>query len=80
MKKESNSNIDHTYLVNKTMPKFWICPHCKKRNSTGKYADEIFIRHFKYIEHCPNCGYVHCWFLQLTEDFKKKVVNFLLNK
>ena len=25
------------------------------------------------------CGYVHIWFLELTEDFKKNIVDYLKN-
>ena len=43
----------------------------------GKYKEEEFIRFFKVLQHCDHCGYVHIWFLKLTEDFKKNVVDCL---
>lgn len=70
------NSIDHTWLENKLMPKKWKCPHCGRRNTTGRYADEILMEHFKYLEHC-GCGYVHCWELRLTDDFKRQVVDYL---
>lgn len=72
-----NKRIDETILVNKSLPKSWTCPHCGKRNSMGKYKEEEFIEFFKTMQHCEKCGYVHIWFLKLTEDFKKKVVDYL---
>ena len=68
-----------TILTNKTIPKFWECPFCKKINQTGASAEEILIENFKYLEYCAHCGYIHFWKLQLTEDFKKKVVRMLLH-
>lgn len=73
-------SIDETRLVDETMPKSWVCPHCRKKNITGDYADEILIENFKYLEHCPRCGYVHIWTLELTEGFKRKVVVQLLRE
>lgn len=71
------NNIDETVLINRSLPKSWKCPHCGKRNQMGKYKEEEFIRFFKALQHCDHCGYVHIWFLNLTEDFKKKVVDCL---
>lgn len=71
-------SIDETRLVDETMPKSWVCPHCRKKNRTGDYADEILIENFKYLEHCPRCGYVHAWTLELTEAYKAKVFRTLL--
>ena len=73
------SNIDETIVVNKRLPKSWTCPHCGKRNLMGKYKEEEFIEFFKTMQQCEKCGYVHIWFLKLTEDFKKKVVDYLKN-
>ncbi len=73
------NEIDFTHLKDKTMPKSWLCPHCNNRNTTGTYADDILFENFKYMEHCDYCGYVHCWHLELTESFKKKVIDYLLN-
>ena len=28
----------------------------------------------QFIRQCEKCGYLHYWKLELTEDFKKKVV------
>lgn len=72
------NKIDETILVNKTVPQTWACPHCGKRNHTGPFADEILLENFKYLEHCPKCGYVHYWELRLTEEFKQAVVDNLL--
>lgn len=70
------NSLDYTKLVNKLMPKTWKCPHCKRRNKTGMYADEILAENLRYVEHC-GCGYVHLWELELTDDFKKQVVEYL---
>lgn len=71
------NSVDHTVLKDRTMPKSWKCPHCGKRNKTGQYADEILLEHFKYLQHC-GCGYVHSWELELSDDFKKQVVDMLM--
>lgn len=71
--------FDCSQLVNKSLPKSWTCPHCGKRNLMGKYKEEEFIEFFKTMQHCEKCGYVHIWFLKLTEDFKKDVVEYLKN-
>lgn len=75
-KEQLENSIDHTWIINDLMPKRWKCPHCHKMNTTGQYADEILLNYFKYLEHC-GCGYVHCWELKLTEDFKRKVIKVL---
>ncbi len=77
-KKAKEQSIDETHLIDRTMPKSWRCPHCLKRNKSGEYADECLLEHGMYLEHCPRCGYVHTWTLDLTEKFKKEVVNNLL--
>lgn len=41
---------------------------------TGQYADEILMEHFKYLEHCELCGYVHAWELSLSDKFKDQVM------
>lgn len=69
--------IDETILVNKSLPKSWTCPHCGKRNRMGKYKEEEFIEFFKTMQHCDHCGYVHIWLLELTDTFKRKVVDYL---
>ena len=74
------NSVDVTVLVDRTIPKSWTCPHCGKRQKTGAYAEEILMEHFKYLEHCGNCGYVHAWELKLTDDFKRKVVEYLTGK
>lgn len=71
------NSVDHTWLTDSMIPKSWKCPHCGRKNKTGKYADEILLENFKYLEHC-GCGYVHCWELKLTDEFKQKVVDYLL--
>ena len=40
-------------------------------------ADEILMEHGKYLEHC-GCGYVHIWYLKLTDGFKQRVVDMLM--
>lgn len=73
------AKIDETVLVDRTLPKTWTCPHCGRINKTDQYAEEILLEHFKVIRHCPACAYLHVWTLVLTDDFKRKVVDFLLN-
>ena len=73
------NRADVTVLTDKTIPKSWTCPHCGKRQKTGKYAEETLLEHFKYLEHCVHCGYVHAWELRLTDDFKRKVLEYLRN-
>lgn len=68
---------DVTELIDKGMPKHWTCPHCYTRQETGKHAEEILLEHFKYIEHCTQCGYLHLWRLRLTEEFKRGVIDML---
>lgn len=68
------AQIDETTITNGTMPKSWVCPRCGRRNKTGMYAEGILIRYFKYLEHCTHCGAVHLWRLELTQDFKEKIV------
>lgn len=75
-REQLENSIDHTWLTNELMPKRWKCPHCGKFNTPGMYADGILLEHFKYLEHC-GCGYVHCWELRLTDDFKHKVLEYL---
>ena len=70
------NSVDHTWLIDQTMPKTWKCPYCGRRNKTGIYAEEILLENFKYIEHC-GCGYVHCWELKLTDGFKQAVIDML---
>lgn len=73
------NSVDHTVLKDRTMLKSWKCPHCGKRNKTGQYADEILLEHFKYLQHC-SCGYVHSWELELSDKFKKQVVDMLMGE
>lgn len=72
------SQIDETYIKNRGMPVTWRCPHCGRRNHTGRDGTDILIRYGKYLEQCPRCGYVHIWFLKLTDDFKRGVVDMLM--
>lgn len=74
---ERSVSVDETTLINKLMPKTWTCPHCRRQNRTGQQANNILMEHFKYLEHCGGCGYVHFWRLKLTDDFKKMVVRML---
>lgn len=73
----SRRSIDETVIVNGTLPKSWRCPHCGKRQKFGKEDEEIFMSYMKLIRHCEKCGYLHFWKLELTEDFKKQVVEQL---
>lgn len=70
------SSIDHTWLTDSLMPKRWKCPHCGRHNTTSRYADECLLENFVYLEHC-GCGYVHCWELKLTDQFKRKVIDYI---
>lgn len=70
------NSIDHTWLTDSLMPKKWKCPHCGRQNTTSRYADECLLENFVYLEHC-GCGYVHCWELKLTDQFKRKVIDYL---
>ena len=74
------ADIDETILENRLMPKSWKCPHCGKKNQTSKYADTIMLEHFKYIQHCDHCSYLHAWYLHLTDEFKRGVISFLKEK
>ena len=73
----SRRSIDETVIVNGTLPKSWKCPHCGKRQTFAKEDNEIFMEFMQFIRHCEKCGYLHSWKLELTEDFKKKVVEQL---
>lgn len=69
--------VDETILVDHLLPKRWECPHCRKVQSFGQNANEILMEHFIYLEHCEKCAYVHCWRLELTDEFKKTVVRMI---
>ena len=71
------ASIDETIIKDKRLPKTWTCPHCGKRNKMGRYKEEEFIEFGKTMQHC-GCGYVHLWKLELSEGFKKKVIDMLL--
>lgn len=71
-------SIDETILKDKGLPKTWTCPHCGKRNRMGKYKEKGFIEFGKTLQHCDRCGYVHLWKFELSEDFKKKVIDMLM--
>lgn len=75
--KKQGENQDVTILKNKMMPKSWKCPHCGKRSRTGEQANNILMQYGRYLDQCGRCGYLHCWKLELTEDFKKGVVEML---
>ena len=79
MSKQGKRDIDVTHLINQDIPTEWRCPHCRKKNQTGLHASEILIEHKKYLESCDYCGYVHCWELELTDDFIQKTVNAIIN-
>lgn len=67
-------NIDVTKLVNKGISRTWKCPHCGHVQKFGQDAENILFEHFRYLEGCDRCMYVHCWTLELTDDFKRKIV------
>ena len=76
------ATIDETIITNANLllSAHWKCPHCGAVSRLDEEAVEILIRHFKVIRQCGRCGYLHIWILRLTEDFKKKVVEYLLNE
>lgn len=75
------ADIDETIITNAVfpLPAHWKCPHCGAVSRLDEEAVEILIKHFKVIRHCGRCGHLHIWILRLTEDFKKKIVEYLLN-
>ena len=72
------AKIDETTLVDRTLPKRWTCPHCGKRTKMDPYAEEIFLEFFQVLRQCPNCGRIQLWRMELTEEFKRQVVDMLL--
>lgn len=78
MEKARINDIDRTVLKDRLMPKSWTCPHCKTRQRTGEVADELLIEYGKYLQHCRLCMYVHIWELELSDEFKKQVVDKLV--
>lgn len=74
------AKIDETTLVDRTLPKRWTCPHCGKRTKMDPYAEEIFLEFFQVLRQCPHCGYIHLWRLELTEEFKRKTIDMILNQ
>ena len=72
---------DETIITNafSPLPAHWKCPHCGAVSRLDEEAVEILIKHFKVIRHCRRCSHLHIWKFRLTEDFKKKVVEYLLN-
>lgn len=74
------ADIDETTLVDCSLPKRWTCPHCGKRTKMDPSEEETFLRFFHVITQCPNCGYLHLWRLDLTETFKRQVVDMLLKE
>lgn len=69
------ASIDETIIKDKGLPETWTCPHCGKRNKMGRYKEEEFIEFGKTMQHCGRCGFVHVWELELSEEFKKKVID-----
>lgn len=69
--------IDETHLVDKGLPKAWTCPHCHRRNIMGTFKEEELLQFFKTMQHCGFCGNVHIWTLELTEEFKRKIIEAL---
>ena len=73
------TEIDETTLVDRSLPKRWTCPHCGKQTPMDPYAEEIFLEFFQVLRQCPSCGHIHLWRLELTEEFKRKTIDMLLN-
>lgn len=73
------AKIDETTLIDRTLPKTWTCPHCRKRTPMDSYAEEIFLEFFQVLRQCPSCGHIHLWRLELTEEFKEKTIDWLLS-
>lgn len=74
----TQTSIDRTILRN-TLPKEkWRCPHCGRVQTLDDQDMEILMRYMRFIRHCENCGYLHSWELQLTDDFKRKVVDMVV--
>jgi predicted nucleic-acid-binding Zn-ribbon protein len=65
---------DFTKIVDGTLPKSWKCPHCGERNYFDREAFECFEEIGKVMRHCKTCSYVHMWELELSDDFKRKVI------
>ena len=80
IERAETKSIDRTVLVDRDLPRTWICPHCKKRNKMSIYAEETWFNFFKHLQHCDYCSYVHIWELKLTDEFKKQVVDMLLSE
>lgn len=75
----NQTSIDRTILVNSLLPKTWKCPHCGKRQTFAEHDDGILLQYGRFIRHCENCGYLHSWELQLTDDFKRKVAETVVS-
>ena len=73
------ANVDETIITDVNLPLIWKCPHCGAVSRLDEEAVEVLIRHFRLTRQCGRCGHLHVWILRLTEDFKKKVVEYLLN-
>lgn len=71
-------DIDETVIVDQELPDSWICPRCGKKQRFDKIDHENFIEYMQLIRHCDRCSYLHHWTLKLTDDFKRKVINMLL--
>ena len=71
------ADIDRTVITNSILPKSWKCPHCGQRQKMNPFGDETLIEFGKHIQHCKTCGYLHLWELNLTDDFKTRVVGML---
>jgi uncharacterized C2H2 Zn-finger protein len=70
---------NETVIVDNTLPKTWKCPHCDKVNKMDRQAENIFMHEGIVLRGCPRCSWVHVWKLELTEEFKKKVVRCALD-
>ena len=74
----SKRSVDETVITNDMLPKSWKCPHCGRQQKFSNEDGEIFLSFMQLIRHCENCGYLHFWKLNLTDDFKRKVVDMVV--
>lgn len=70
-----NAN-NETVIVDASLPKKWKCPHCGKTNTLDKWADRTFMEFGYVMRNCDRCMWVHTFKLELTEEFKKEVVEY----
>lgn len=55
---------DKTIIIQgETLPKKWVCPHCKTKNVIDKKSEQDFAENFVVSRKCSNCSNVHSWML-----------------